>query len=246
MGVTSSKITPAISSGVNEEAIKVSIVSSSCVMRIGLRQILESCEKVVLVGELSERINAVEVIGREKPDVVLVDLDLPDVLDLIRTLRQAVPDSVVLVLSGLNDYGSARQALSAGASGVVLDVQPPGVLVAAIESLCPSGSSVKTPAIESEPHPSEATHSETESQEPAGISSLTAREREVISLLAKGLTNKDIADQLCISETTVRHHLTNIFNKLDVSSRQKLLILAHRHRLVELTRHQAAYQATTN
>ncbi len=246
MGVTNSKIRPMISSGTSEEPIKVSIASSSYVMRVGLRQILESCDKVVIVGELSERMNAAEVIGRDKPDVVLVDLDLPDALDLIRTLREAVPDSLLLVLSGLDNIASARQALSAGASGVVLDIQPPGVLLATIESLCPGERSVKPSPIASDATAGEATRPEAESERPAGISSLTIREREVISLLAKGLTNKDIADQLCISETTVRHHLTNIFSKLDVSSRQKLLILAHRHRLVELTRHQTAYQPTPN
>lgn len=246
MAVTSSKPRPMISPGTGEEPIKVSIASSSYVMRVGLRQILESCEKVVIVGELSERINAAEVIGRDKPDVVLVDLDLLDALDLIRTVRETVPDSLILVLSGLDNVGSARQALSGGASGIVLNIQPPGVLLAAIESLCPDEKSVKHTAITADATDGETTREVTESERPAGISSLTIREREVISLLAKGLTNKDIADQLCISETTVRHHLTNIFSKLDVSSRQKLLILAHRHRLVELTRHQTAYQPTPN
>lgn len=235
-GVTSSSGMQMNRHVTSESRIKVMLVSGNYIMRVGLRKILESYEKVAIVGELCEKVDALEVIGREKPDVILVDLDMPDAVDLILTLRGAVQDSRIIALSSLDDNGTTRRALGAGASGVVLDVQPQQVLVATIESFYAESRSAKTQLSASESHHEDNHQSEKETQEPTKIGTLTAREREIISLLATGLANKGIADKLGITDTTVRHHLTNIFNKLDVSSRQKLLVLAHRHRLVKLTR----------
>jgi DNA-binding NarL/FixJ family response regulator len=161
----------------------------------------------------------VEIVSQEKPDVIIMDLDLPsgDVLALIRKFRATAKDSHILILCGLSDDHLTREALCAGAAGVVLKIQPAAVIFAAIEGLYH-----KVPAPIS-------------SFEPTTISAnVTSREREVIALIGEGLRNKDVAERLFISETTVRHHLTSIFNKLGVSSRQKLLLMAHQSGLAKL------------
>jgi DNA-binding NarL/FixJ family response regulator len=220
-----------------DHRLRVIVVSSNHMIRVGLRMMLDAHPRISLVGELSGGSNAVEVIGQERPDVVLIDLDLADVdvLELIRKFHTAAKESRILILSGLNDEELMREALCSGAAGVVLKVQPPPVIFAAIEGLCgnaPKAFVAETmrPALKSV---------QPEQKNPGGaheksLTSLTTREREIITFIGKGCRNKDIADRLCISETTVRHHLTSIFNKLEVSNRQKLLIIAHQYGLVEL------------
>ncbi len=207
--------------------------------RVGLRTILDAHPNVSLVGELSGDTNAVEVAGQKKPEVILIDVDLTGVglLDLIGKLRAAAKDSQILILCGLDNEQLTREALCSGAAGVVLKIQPPGVLIAAIEDLC--NDAPKT-ILSQSIQPVSSLMSNMDSVKKNGsappqiVASLTARERGVIALIGEGLRNKDIADRLCISETTVRHHLTSIFNKLEVSTRQKLLIVAHQYGLVEL------------
>src|SRR6266496_1230901 len=221
------------------EPLRVIVVSSNHMTRVGLRTILDAHPNVSLVGELSGDTNAVEVAGQKKPEVILIDVDLTGVglLDLIGKLRAAAKDSQILILCGLDNEQLTREALCSGAAGVVLKIQPPGVLIAAIEDLC--NDAPKT-ILSQSIQPVSSLMSNMDSVKKNGsappqiVASLTARERGVIALIGEGLRNKDIADRLCISETTVRHHLTSIFNKLEVSTRQKLLIVAHQYGLVEL------------
>jgi DNA-binding NarL/FixJ family response regulator len=143
-------------------------------------------------------------------------------------------------LSGFDDKERTKEAFLQGVDGIVLKVQPPAVLVAVIDSLCQAirssvndkGGEVSSTFLTS-PRPIPFTNTEAAALRlPDG---LTEREREVIVLIGQGLSNKDIADRLCISGITVRHHLTSIFDKLGVTTRQKLLIRAHQFGLVELT-----------
>jgi DNA-binding NarL/FixJ family response regulator len=181
---------------------------------------------------------ALEIVARNKPQVIIVDLEEAnaDTPELIRQLRAAAADSNILVLSGLGDTKLTREALAAGAQGVVLTIQPPAVLFAAIDSLCGS-----TPMpMEDRTADStvclidEKSSARNNNGTPTGfIGSLTSREVEIVQSLAKGLKNKQIADKLCIKEATVRRHLTLIFSKMQVTSRQQLLIAAQRHGLIE-------------
>jgi DNA-binding NarL/FixJ family response regulator len=181
---------------------------------------------------------AVEIVARNKPQVIIVDLEEAnaDTSELIRRLRAAAADSNILVLSGLGDTKLTREAIAAGAQGVVLTIQPPAVLFAAIDSLCgfaprpmddrPADSTIGM--IHERPSASK------DDQTRAGfVGSLTSREIEIVQSLAKGLKNKQIADRLCIKEETVRRHLTLIFSKMQVTGRQQLLIAARRHGLIE-------------
>ena len=218
--------------------IKVLIVSDHHMIRAGIRMILERQETNYLIGEVATAQAAVEAANHAQADILLVDLDLSgvEVVDLIQQLTRSPSKPLILVLSNLGDGELLRKVLRAGAAGVVLKVQPPAVLHAAIESLC---GITPTKGVTEQTRPPRlsingAAHKPAQPQTLSRIGSLTRREREIIRLLGKGLKNKDIAGQLSISEITVRHHLSNVFSKLDVIGRQNLLIYAHRNRLIEM------------
>ncbi|MEK7349891.1 MAG: response regulator transcription factor [Nitrospirota bacterium] len=217
---------------------RIALLSNNPVLRRGLHMILKEAPFVSEIAEIAMGSQAVEIVAREKPQVIVVDLKLADAdtSALIRAMRAAAADSHILALSGLNDETLIRKALAAGAEGVVFTIQPAAVLFAAIESLCGGVPRYMDPRpVQSADGPiSDRPSARSNDLTRTGfIESLTYREREVIQSLAKGFTNMEIADRLCISETTVRHHFTSIFSKLHVSNRQQLLIAAHRQGLVE-------------
>lgn len=222
----------------NEQPTKTLIISGNQMICAGIRMILATKPSIAVIGETAVSRKAVEIAAREQPHIILIDLDVSevDVLRLIRDLQKSAGKSLVLLLGNLSDGDITRKALCSGAAGIVLKVQPPAVLIAAIESICTAEAETEPP--QTRPVPFLLTGKsgvKTTEQESTRINELTTREREIIYLIGKGLKNKGIADRLCISETTVRHHLTNVFSKLDVSDRQQLLIWAHRYHLIELT-----------
>jgi DNA-binding NarL/FixJ family response regulator len=222
----------------NTRFLRIALISSNAVMRMGLHMILKTHPFASEVDDVLLGANAVEIIVRKKPHVIIVDLELADAdtSELIRKLRAAAEDSYILVLSGLDDAKLTRDALAAGAEGVVLTIQPPAVLFAAIESLCglaprpvdhrPAQSAIGLIGGRSSAGGNDRTRAELNG-------SLTSRELEIIHSLARGFKNKQIADRLSIKEATVRRHFTVIFSKMQVSSRQQLLIAAHQQGLIE-------------
>ncbi len=222
----------------NTRFLRIALISSNAVMRMGLHMILKTHPFASEVDDVLLGANAVEIIVRKKPHVIIVDLELADAdtSELIRKLRAASEDSYILVLSGLDDAKLTRDALAAGAEGGVLTIQPPAVLFAAIESLCglaprpmdhrPAQSSIGLIGGRSSAGGNDRTRAELNG-------SLTSRELEIIHSLARGFKNKQIADRLSIKEATVRRHFTVIFSKMQVSSRQQLLIAAHQQGLIE-------------
>jgi DNA-binding NarL/FixJ family response regulator len=137
-----------------------------------------------------------------------------------------------VLLCGLEDKDRTREAFSTGVDGIMLKVQPPEVVLAVIEALYaavkapvlgPRGSVIRQAPLVTKP-------TETMPQPPAWPEALTEREREIIRLVGQGLSNKDIAYKLSISDSTVRHHMTSIFDKVGVPNRQKLLVHAHHFR----------------
>ena len=221
--------------------IKVFIVGDSHITRSGLRRILEFQATIRVVGEIGVKQVTTDTMSRQGPDIILIDLDprAADVLTFIGAMQNASIKVALLILSDLADHELARRALAMGAHGIVLKIQPPAVLIAAITDLChvPRSETVMqslaadTRRIKLKNF-SKADTSSTESI--LKTNRLTSREREIIRLIGSGLKNKDIAAHLSISDITVRHHLTSIFRKLEVSDRQKLLILAYRFGLAEL------------
>ncbi len=216
--------------------LKVAIVSNNILLLLGLRRLFEEHVGIVVVGESSGGSSACNLIAQQRPDVILVDIesDLKSV-EAINTLRQKDPLCRIIVLSGWDEMDRARQALAAGADEIVMKCQQPGVLLATVECVG-KGLAVALRATSNQPPITNKVDKRKAVADPTRCTdALTDREREVIGLLGKGLSNRDIANSLCISETTVRHHLTSIFDKLGVSNRQKLLICAHQYGLVELT-----------
>ena len=220
----------------------VAIVSSNYLLRLGLQRIVESEKWIRLLGHATNGAAIDNMLLDEQANIVIVDTEIAhDVTGLIQKIKVAAPQIRIILLSGLQDQECTRQAIDFGVDGIVLKVQPSTVLLAMIEYFArpvaafaqPIGnvaaqltisnaSNVQPPLIGNPPLP----------KWPNG---LTERERSVIRLISQGLSNKDIADRLCISSITVRHHLTNIFDKLGVSNRQKLLIRAHQYGIEELT-----------
>jgi DNA-binding NarL/FixJ family response regulator len=164
------------------------------------------------------------------PDIVILDMETEgDIIGAIGQIREAAPKSKILLLSGLGDKERMCEAVEYGIDSVVLKIQPPEVMLAAIDALyfplCnhaliePDGAKKALNA-----------SADKRSQPAEWPEVLTERVREVIVLVRQGLSNKDIAYQLSISDSTVRHHLTSIFDKVGVPNRQKLLVHAHRIR----------------
>jgi two-component system, NarL family, nitrate/nitrite response regulator NarL len=189
-----------------------------------------------VVGEAATRAEALQLATRTQPDIILLDLNLRDErgADLLPDLLAAARDARVIVLTGVTDAGEHRQAILGGAMGVVLKDQALDVLVKAIEKVHAGEVWLDSSMIASMLTAiARGSAAEKADPEVAKIARLTAREREVISLIGEGLKNKQIAERLFISEATVSHHLTSIFDKLGVANRFDLMIYAFRHGLLE-------------
>ena len=222
-----------------EPVLKVVSVSNNVLLLLGLRRILERHTGILVVGESSWDSATGNVIAQQRPDVILVDIE-SDIksAQALHDLRQKHPSSRMIVLSGWDEINCARQALAAQADAIFMKFQQPGVLLAIIEYVG-KGSALSLRTTSNQPPLA------TKVDEPKGMAKpgpgtgpltnpLTDREQAVVRLVGQGLSNREIANNLCIAETTVRHHLTSIFDKLNVSSRQKLLIRAQQCGLVEL------------
>jgi len=211
--------------------IRILLIDDHRVIRKGLRALLNEYPEFEVVGEAGSRAEALALIKSERPNLALLDLDLGGTtsLDFLSELLAAGAGLQVLVLTGVRDKELHRQALQLGAMGIVLKDHAAEILIEAIQKV--SGGEMwldrsTLVALLGTSHRASA------DPERVKINMLTEREREIICLLAEGLRNKQIGERLFISEITVRHHLTSIFNKLAVSDRVELLIYAYRNGIV--------------
>ena len=208
--------------------IRVLIADDHAVVRQGLRAFLELQEGIEVVGEAADGEQALDAIERLAPDVVLMDLVMPrlDGLAAIERLRERAAAPRVIVLTSFGDE-RVLPAIRAGAAGYLLkDVQPPE-LVRAIRSVH-AGESLLDPALT-------ATLMEQLARggpRHGAAQSLTGREREVLGLIARGLSNKRIAQELGVAEKTVKAHVGNILGKLDLSDRTQAALFAVREGLM--------------
>jgi len=184
---------------------------------------------MVVVGEASGCAEAREMAAKEKPDVAL--LDLATGLDTIPELRAVAPNTRVVAVTGVSDAAQHQGAVQLGAVGLVSKEQGPDVLLRAVRKVHAGevwlNGALVASALSRMTRPPE-TKIDPEAER---IASLTARERQVIELVCAGLPNKHIGQRLNISEITVRHHLTSIFDKLGCESRLELVIYAYRNEL---------------
>ena len=212
--------------------LTIGILSSQCLVWLGLQKILESSATVPMVVLPHQERTSDRLFAECRPDVFILDLETErDALGIIQQIREAVPSSKIVLLCGLGDKDRTREAFAAGVDGIILKVQPPEVVLAVIEALYAAAKPSTAPERETAGkiglELAFTRHVESDPPPTAWPEALTEREREIIRLVKQGLSNKDIAYKLSISDSTVRHHMTSIFDKVGVPNRQKLLIHAH-------------------
>jgi NarL family two-component system response regulator LiaR len=211
--------------------IRVLIADDHAVVREGLRGFLALQEDVEVVGEAADGEEAVAAAERLTPDVALVDLVMPrvDGIEAIRRIRAVAPATRVIVLTSFADEDRMLPAVRAGAVGYLLKDVDPKDLVAAVRTVN-DGGTLLHPAVIRELVREVAGGR----RQPTADSPLTAREREVLGLIARGRANKAIAFELGVAEKTVKTHVSNILGKLGVTDRTQAALYAVREGLVEL------------
>jgi DNA-binding NarL/FixJ family response regulator len=211
----------------------VLIVDDQALVRVGLRKVLESEPETEVVGEAVDGDDAVAAAARLRPDIVLMDIRMPvlDGIEATRRIVQAQPETRVLILTtfGLDTY--VYEALRAGASGFMLKDAPPEEIVAAVRIVA-SGEALLAPAVTRSVIEEFVRQKPAVAPAPAVVDELTPREREVLDLLARGLSNPEICDRLVISEATTKTHVARILQKLDLRDRVQTVIYAYESGLV--------------
>jgi DNA-binding NarL/FixJ family response regulator len=217
-------------------SLGVLIVDDQALVRAGFRMILEAEQDIEVVGEAADGREAVEKARRLRPDVVLMDVRMPDV-DGIEATRRLLGDFgsdakvVMLTTFDMDEY--VYDALRAGASGFLLKDVPPEQLVAGIQAVA-SGDALLAPSV------TRRVIEEFVRRPPASVRTLpprlgelTARELEVLKLIARGLSNAEIATELFVGETTVKTHVAHVLMKLDLRDRVQAVVLAYESGLIE-------------
>jgi DNA-binding NarL/FixJ family response regulator len=211
----------------------VLVVDDQALVRAGFRMILEAEPDLEVVGEAADGVEAVAAVQRHRPDVVLMDVRMPN-LDGIAATRQILAGDTatkVLMLTTFDLDEYVYEALRAGASGFLLKDVPPERLVEGIRAVA-SGETLLAPSVTRRlieafvgRQPARAL--------PRGIEELTAREREVLELMARGLSNAEIAETLVVSETTVKTHVARVLGKLELRDRVQAVVFAYECGLVQ-------------
>jgi NarL family two-component system response regulator LiaR len=217
-----------------DKRIRIVIADDHAVVREGLRTLLATESQLQLVGEAADGVEAVAQVRAQRPDVALLDLVMPRMggVEAIEAIHRDVPDTRVLVFSNYADDDNVFSAIRAGAAGYVLKDASPHELISAIRQVAQGEAAL---------HPSVARKVLEElsrppvGQEPALTEeALTEREVEVLRLVARGHSNQEIADQLWVTERTVRAHVSAILHKLQLANRTQAALYALREGLADL------------
>jgi DNA-binding NarL/FixJ family response regulator len=199
------------------------IVDDHEVVREGLRLSLSRASHIRVVGEASDGASAIELVERRKPDVVIMDVRMPgmDGLEATKEILKVAPETAVLIFTAFSERSLLARGLDSGAKGYILKEAPHETLLRAIERLA-TGESYIDPALM-----------------PAFLSGkeqtdmLTAREREILQLLADGMSNADAASKLFISQETVKSHVRHILSKLEADTRTHAVAIALRESIID-------------
>jgi DNA-binding NarL/FixJ family response regulator len=216
--------------------IRVALVDDQAMIRQGLRMILESEPGISVVGEAADGRDALDMVARARPDVVLMDVRMPrlDGIEACRLIRDAaagdLPYVLMLTTFDLEDYVYA--ALRAGASGFLLKDAPAEQLVAAVEVVA-RGDALLAPQVTRLLIEEVARRRSPDPSAVPGLERLTDREVEVLRLMARGLSNSEIAGQLYLGEATVKTHVGRVLGKLDARDRVQAVVAAYESGLVE-------------
>ncbi len=213
-------------------SIRVLVADDQSMVRAGFRMLLAGEEGIEVVAEATNGLEAVDKAARFQPSVVVMDIRMPELDGLEATRRILTADAaariLVLTTFDLDEY--VYEALRAGASGFVLKDDPPEQLIAAIRTVA-AGDALLSPAVTKRVITRFARLPQAEP--PQAFGELTAREHEVFRLIANGLSNTEIGQQLFISDTTVKTHVTHILQKLDLRDRVQAVVLAYQTGLFE-------------
>ena len=204
--------------------IKVLLAEDHIIVREGTRELLQREPDIEVVGEASDSEESIRLAEELKPDVVIMDIAMPKVngIEATKKIKKIIPTTAVLILTAYDTEQYIIALLEAGAAGYLLKNVRGNQLVDAVRSVY-SGESVLQPSTTRQII--NRLTSKLSGQEDIVVSSpLTEREQEILKLTAKGVSNKDIADNLCLSIRTVQSHLSNIFKKLAVGSRTEAIL----------------------
>jgi two-component system nitrate/nitrite response regulator NarL len=215
-----------------KQAIRILVADDHAIFRDGLRKLLEVADDVQIVGEASNGVECVKMLAKLKPDILLLDLRMPE-KDGLGVLEEVNFDSLptrVIVLTAAEDDRDVVRAMRLGARGVVLKQSASDLLLKSIRKVADGeiwlDNRMTAEVID-------AFKKSSESGQRREKPLLSDREKEIVQLVAQGFRNREIGEKLFISEQTVKNHLHNIFDKLGVSDRLELALYAIHHRLID-------------
>jgi DNA-binding NarL/FixJ family response regulator len=215
--------------------IRVLLADDHALVRAGFRVILERADGISVVGEASSGTEALSAARRVNPDIVLMDVRMPDLdgIEATRRLRQTGPTPRIIILTTFDLDEYVYESLRAGASGFLLKDSLAADLVMAIRTVA-DGQAVAAPTVTRRliEHFVTTAPAPAPERDPSRVHPLTARERDVLTLVARGLSNKEIAGALNLSEGTVKNHINHILSKLDLRDRVHAVILGYETGLV--------------
>jgi DNA-binding NarL/FixJ family response regulator len=212
--------------------IRTLVVDDQSMVRAGLHMLLADEADIDVVAEAGNGLEAIAQAARYHPDVVLMDIRMPELdgLEATRRILAADPTVKVLVLTTFNLDDYVYESLRAGASGFVLKDEPPEQLIAAVRTVA-AGEALLSPSVTR----SVIAHFTRQRRlpPPSALQSLTAREMDVFRLIASGLSNAEIGRELYISDTTVKTHVTRLLQKLEVRDRAQAIVMAYQCNLFD-------------
>jgi DNA-binding NarL/FixJ family response regulator len=223
---------PVPASQADVQPIRLLIVDDHPLFRRGVRLYLDVIADIQVVGEASNGEEALGLLEQNPVDVVLLDLQMPgmDGIEVTRRILAGNERTRVLILTSFGGWDRVYAALKSGAAGYVLKDAEPEELVAAVRAVAAGGSYLSEQATAQLLHHLDM-RSGAEPVRDQPVEPLSQREREVLQLIARGQSNREIAEHLFLSETTVKTHVTNILQKLNVKSRTQAALYAMRHQL---------------
>ena len=211
------------------DKIRILLADDHILLRQGTAELLQRDGSIEVVGEANNGEEAVQLAKQLRPDVIIMDVRMPKLsgVEATRRIRTELPEVQVLVLTAYDDDQYIFSLLQAGASGYLLKTAPIGDLLTAIHQVC-AGESALSPSIAKKVVAKFSGGNQPGSTVTSDVDQLTAREIEILQYLARGSSNRDIAEALFISDRTVQAHLTNIFAKMQVTSRLEAVLKAIR------------------
>jgi len=219
------------------DPIRVLVVDDHALFRRGLQMVLEQEDDIEVVGEASDGGQAVERAIETTPDIVLMDVRMPKRggIDACTAVKEAVPSAKIIMLTISDEEADLYEAIKAGATGYLLKEISIEEVASAIRAV-QGGQSLISPSMASKLLTEFATMVKKDGErQPVPGPRLTDREMEVLRLVARGMNNRDIAKALFISENTVKNHIRNILEKLQLHSRMEAVVYAVREKLLEIT-----------